>query len=208
MIDPKDVGPASSPILIGPLTGDEWASLALGDDDRNPLPPCCGNLSDARDALFRVMRAGGDPAIYWRTVAEVWPDIESHVGTGEIAASPVLAKLHAAYVAGRAPVERSREAMARILARDPKHVRMFLDTLHAGESPWGLTTREGQVGAVARIGGAFIATVLDPDERNAFAGELAGLVGWDAVQMGVLIDVLRERQQLPYDPTHPDHRIS
>jgi hypothetical protein len=196
------------PIKIGPLTGDEWASLALGDDLRNPLPPCCPNLSEARDALFAVMRAGGDPDLYWRSVAEVWPDVESHLGADDVAADPILSKLHAAYVAGRPAVKRDGESLARILARDPAHVKVFLEVLTGPDAPWDLETRQGQIEAAAHVGGKFVGYVLDPNERFTFAGELAVILGWDDAELCVLIDVLRARENLPYEPTHPDHRGS
>lgn len=44
--------------LIGPLTAEEWCAFRLRDND--DLLQCCGITSDFRDAIFDLLRMGGE----------------------------------------------------------------------------------------------------------------------------------------------------
>lgn len=197
-------------ITIGPLTGDEWASLALGDDERNPLPPCCANLSEVRDTLFAVMRAGGDVEVCWPMMVEVWPAVEEHLGEDAARTDPVLSKLYKTYVEGRtAPEHRAGGydvAMAQMMAKDPAQVDRYIDMIEAPESGWDIDTRRGQLDAIAVVGGRQVALVFDPDERFRCTKHLAEVLGGTATELSVIIDVLRAFTGLPYDPANPADR--
>jgi len=199
-------------IKIGPLTGDEWASFALGaDDERNPLPPCCANLSEARDVLFDVMRVGGDVEVCWPMMVEVWPVIESHTGDESARRDdPVLSKLYETYVKGREDLAQERRpqhdaAMARIMAKEPDQVHQFITMIEAPDG-WNIDTRQGQLDAIAAVGGRQVALVLDPDERFRCAQHLAEVLGANLPELCTMIDVLRMFTRLPYEPTNPDDR--
>jgi hypothetical protein len=66
---------------------------------------------------------------------------------------------------------------------------------------WDITTREGQLTAVARIGGRYVGYVLDPDARYDCAERLARVIGWDVAELCKAIDLLREANGLPYEVT-------
>lgn len=194
-------------ITIGPLTGDEWALFALGaDDERNPLPPCCANLSEARDTLFAVMRLGGDVESCWPMMVEVWPVIESHTGDESARRDdPVLRKLYETYVKGREDRFAHDAAMARLMAKEPAQVDQFI-TLIEGPDGWPVDTRAGQMEAIAAVGGRQVALVLDPDDRFRCVQHLAEVLGGTVPELCTIIDVLRSFTGLPYEPTHPDDR--
>ncbi len=44
------------------LTDAEWMSII--DQDRDGLPPCCGNISALRDSITSHARNGGQPIFY------------------------------------------------------------------------------------------------------------------------------------------------
>lgn len=194
-------------ITIGPLTGDEWALFALGaDDERNPLPPCCAHLSEARDTLFAVMRLGGDVESCWPMMVEVWPVIESHTGDESARRDdPVLRKLHETYVKGREDRVRYDVAMARMMAKETARVDQFIGMVD-GPDGWDISTREGQMAAIAAVGGRHVALVLDPDERFRCAQHLAEVLGGKPAELCTIIDVLRAFTGLPYEATNPDDR--
>jgi hypothetical protein len=191
------------PITVGPLTGDEWASFALADDDRNPMPACCGNLSDVRDAIFDTLRAGGDPDLCWPRLASVWHLVEGHDGGDPDGPSghPTMRKLYDAYVAGRKRPDRD-EGYAHLLARKAVDVQPYVDAV---PEVWDVTTREGRLRALARIGDT-AGYILKPEERYLVAAHLARKIGVLEVDVCLVIDVLRLVNRLPYDTTHPDVR--
>lgn len=206
MTDNQPAGAIPDQITIGPLTGNEWASFALPDDDeRNPLPPCCGNLSEARDAIFMAFRVGGDPAVCWRTVAANWCYVEQHLGTFDKQETPwpaPLVKLYETYVQGRTRPDPD-EGFAHLLARDPGTVLRLID---AAPEAWDLDSDEDKRRCLARLGGAFVGYVLDADHRWDLTQKLAAMLGKDAEQVADVIDVLRLSNNLPDDPTCPGRR--
>lgn len=191
-------------LTIGPLTATEWATLFLPDDhpraDENPLPACCADISEVRSALLTAFRMGGDPTICWLRIAEVWPIVLSHLGTpiDDPIVPATLRKIYYAYVCGRNLRELGRgEGKARILAQDPARVRQILATV--GEA-WPVDTAEGRVRAVARVGGTFVAYVADLGERSQLIRELAGAVGMSYEDVALVVDAMRCRNQLPWQP--------
>src|SRR5262245_3017565 len=74
--DVVDLTPPNPAGLIGPLTAEEWCSLRAGTDD-DPLQ-CCSITSGFRDALFYVLRQGGD-RLYGRGVfRRAWRELVEH----------------------------------------------------------------------------------------------------------------------------------
>lgn len=67
--------------LIGPLTAAEWCEFRMQDDD---LLQCCAVTSEMRDAIFGLLRMGGDEdarrmntsfrRAYWQMVDHGLPD--------------------------------------------------------------------------------------------------------------------------------------
>src|ERR1044072_6365630 len=204
--NPSAGGGSPQEIMIGPLTASEWASFALpGDDPRNPLPPCCANLSEARDAIFGVFLAGGDVERCWRSLAADWHYVEEHVGMRERQERPgpaALVKLYRTYVAGR---ERPHadDGFARLMARAAADVEPFLAEV---PNAWDMDDPEQKMRAVARMASAYVMYVFDPDERHRMAGRLAYLVGMPAEKVCFLIDGLRLARGMPYEPTWPGDR--
>lgn len=193
----------ASELTVGPLTASEWVSFALlddGDDDRNPLPVCCANISEVRDAIFDVLRAGAGPSS-WRRLASVWQYIEDDLGADPNNWSLPLRKLHQTFLAGRdwrsVP---AHDGFAHLFARSTDEVREFLDMAPEG---WDLGTFEGRQRALARLGGRFVGYVLDPDERWEMVRRLATTLGMDASEVAAVVDVLRLDKGLPFQPTDP-----
>lgn len=198
-----DVKPGG--LMIGPLTAEEWVSFALpGDDERNPLPSGCGDVSEVRDAVFAALRMGGDPIICWRSIAAVWDIVEGHLVDGiehpDVPAA--LRKLYNAYVAGRIRPDRS-EGYAHLFERKAHEIQQFVD---AAPDAWDLDTREGRMRALTRLGGAFVGFVLHPTERYAMVKKLAEVVGFEPQEVCFAVDVLRLHQDLPYEETWPPFR--
>lgn len=84
-----------TPTLIGPLTAEEWCAFRdRGDDD---LLRCCGITSDFRDALFMVLRSGGEQwtAMYLRAP---WTAMVEHGFPQGDDVTPLLDKLRAFYI--------------------------------------------------------------------------------------------------------------
>ena len=82
--------------LIGPLTAAEWCAFRLRDDD--DLLQCCGVTSDFRDALFYVLRMGGDRHLGRGIFREAWHAMERHGFPQGDDVTPLLAKLGAYYI--------------------------------------------------------------------------------------------------------------
>lgn len=195
----------SGELMIGPLTATEWASLCLLDDhprgEENPLPACCANISAFRDDLLAAMRAGGDPDICWRAIASGWDVVESHLGVPitDPQVPATLRKIYHAYVAGR-PVRDAadrEQGFARMLAQNPDTVRVYLGEIHKA---WDVDTGEGRIRAVQRIGGAFVAYVEDLSERTQLIRELAAVVGMEYEHVALVVDAMRCRNGLPWQP--------
>lgn len=189
-------------IRIGPLTASEWMTFFLinDGDERNPLPVCCSNLSEVRTAILAVLRNGGDPQVCGQYLAQVWPVVEEHFGPtseGGEPMPPILVKLYDAYVAGRPAIDDREQAMARIMAQPPGLVRQFLVEV---PKTWDLDTAEGRIRAVARLGGGFVAFVLDRDERVALVHELAKVVGMPCEDVALIVEAFRADNGLPWDP--------
>lgn len=62
---------------IGPLTPAEWAALRLRDDTGADLLACCGITSAFRDAVFELLRMGGDQAVA-RLFRREWQAMADH----------------------------------------------------------------------------------------------------------------------------------
>jgi len=192
------------PITIGPLTVEEWASFFYLDDhpmaDENPLPPCCGNISDARDAIADALRVGGDPDVCWISIAQAWPLVEGHLAVPIESEDVPLAlrKIYKAYVEGR-DISRyaDAEGKARIMQQRTDLVRDILELIPEN---FNLDTVEGRMRAVARAGGAFVAYVYDQAERTALIRELATTVGMPYEDVAMMVDVLRLSNGLPWAP--------
>jgi hypothetical protein len=192
-------------MMIGPLTPTEWMLFAVLDDEdpRNPLPACCADVSEVRDAIFDVLRAGGSPDVGWMHLTSVWHIVESHLGlpiTDERVPAP-LRKLYETYVAPHADKIGERgyqaEGLARVSAIDPDRVR----TLFASISEvWDVEQAEDRVRAVARLGGGFVAYVYDRDERTKLAHELASAVGMPYESVALIVDAARCTHRLPWQP--------
>ncbi len=196
----------TDPIVIGPLTAEEWASLFLvngedGDDERNPLPACCGPISNVRGALADVLRIGGLTELGQLRLAPVWDDIYGCLDRDEVMANPVLRKLYDAYVAGRDPVPDDAEAYEQFRAKPLDQVKQMLDTVDHPDSLFQLDTREGRMHALVRMAGAFVAYVVDDDERQEAAFILAEKLGMDPVRVCLVVDVLRQDNRLPFRTT-------
>lgn len=181
--------------LIGPLTPEEWTSFALGDDERNPLPPCCSEISEVREAIFDTLAVGGNPLLAWHGIASVWEIVEGHSPVGE---HPTLRKLHDAYVAGHERPSR-QESFARLRARTLADTQPYLDLI--GET-FDVTGREGRVQALNRVGGLWVSYILDPADRVPAVRRLAELVGLDVDTVALVLDVQRAGHYLPYEPSH------
>lgn len=204
MTDPSKY---AGPIQLGPLTANEWGTLfLLGDDERNPLPVCCGNISMIRDAFADVLRVGGDPQLGWLRIAPIWEDIYYCYDREEVMANPVLRKLYDAYVAGREIPEKDGEAYERFRATTLEHVRMLLDTVDGPDSLFQLDTRAGRMHALVRMAGTFVAYLVDDNERQEAALILAEKIGMDGDAVCFAVDVLRQRNDLPHRPTRETDR--
>lgn len=199
--------PTDDEIRIGPLTAAEWMTFFLIDDgdERNPLPVCCAAVSEVRNAILDVLRAGGDPQVCGHYLAQLWPTVEQHFGPGSGCNRPLppaLAKLHQTYVAGRPLLDDPEQALARIMAQHPSVVRQFLVEV---PKVWDLDTVEGRIRAAARLGGGFVAFVLDRDERAVLLHELAKVVGMTYEDVALIVESFRAHHGLPWDPP-PDIR--
>ncbi len=97
--------------LIGPLTAEEWCRFRMRDD--NDLLLCCSVTSNFRDALFTVLRMGGDRSM-WMLLRRRWEEMDEH-GWLDLeenpAAAELLAKLKAFYI-DTIPAEFRREETA------------------------------------------------------------------------------------------------
>ncbi len=195
---------AERPVMIGPLTANQWALLFTDDDPRNPLPPCCPDLAEVRDALADVFRAGGDPQLCGWQVATVWPIVTAHLDDEQISADPILSRLRTAYVAGREHYSDDREgALARMTARTLDDVQKYIDLIGADHvGGWDLGTPEGRMRALARIGGGFVCFIDDDDQRREASRRLADKIGMDGELTCFAVDVLRLTNGLPYRKTH------
>lgn len=202
----------TEPIRIGPLTPEEWASLFLVNgeyqDERNPLPECCGNIAEIRNAFTDVLRIGGDPQLGALRLAPVWEDIYYCLDRDEVLANPVLRKLHDAYVAGRAPIPDDAEAYEQFRAKPFDQVKTFLDTVDAPDSLFRLDTREGRMHALTRMAGAFVAYVVDDDERQEAAFILAEKLGMSPERVCLVVDVMRQDNRLPFRTTLASDRVA
>jgi hypothetical protein len=67
----------TTPELIGPLTAAEWCAFRLTNDDSDLLQ-CCAITSAFRDALFEVLRMGGDEKYLASILREPWQAMEQH----------------------------------------------------------------------------------------------------------------------------------
>lgn len=195
-------GPPGGPLMLGPLTAEEWGSLFLTDDDRNPLPICCGNLSEVRDALADVLRVGGDPVLGWLRIAPVWDYVAGCFDREYVLSNPTLTKIYKAYVEDREVPERDGEAYEQFRAMTAKTVTQFLDTVDAPDTLFDLDTRAGRHHALVRMAGAFVAFLVDDDQRQEAAYRLAQKLGMDSYLVCFTVDVLRQQHGLPYRPTH------
>ncbi|MCX5066739.1 hypothetical protein OOJ91_12870 [Micromonospora lupini] len=91
-----DAEPDDEPAnLIGPLTAEEWCEFRQRDED--DLLQCCGVTSAFRDALFHLLRMGGDRA-FARMLARLWPAMEAHGFPQGDEVTPMLDKLRAYYI--------------------------------------------------------------------------------------------------------------
>lgn len=204
---PETAGPPA-PIMLGPLTAEEWGSLFALTDDRNPLPICCANLSEVRDALADVLRMGGAPETGWLRIAPVWDYVDECLGRSYVLGNPVLSKIYDAYVADREIPEKDGEAYERFRAMTLEQVKMYLDTVDAPDTLFDLTTRPGRIHALNRMAGAFIAFIVDDDERQEAAFRLAEKVGLDPGLACFAVDLSRQDHGLPHRPTHQAERDS
>lgn len=196
----------TAPITIGPLTPEEWASLFLvngedGQDERNPLPECCGNIAAIRDAFADVLRIGGSPDLGALRLVPVWEDIYYCMDREDVMANPVLRKLYDAYVAGRDPIPDDAEAYEQFRARPLDQVKQLLDTVDAPDSLFRLDTREGRMHALVRMAGAFVAFVVDDNERQEAAFILAKKLGMSPERVCLVVDVMRQDNRLPFRTT-------
>lgn len=196
-----------APPLLGPLTADEWVSLARGDEDQNsPLPVCCAEISEVRDAIFETLRAGADPDLFWRSIASVWDIVEAHPPLAE---HPTMRKLYAAYVQGRVRPNRN-ESFAYLFAQTADQVGAYLDLVgvdkDGNSSGLDVSTREGQVRALASVGGRHVAYILDPGERDRAVALLAARIHLPESTVELVVDVLRDRVHLPYQGVKGDDR--
>jgi len=192
-------------IQIGPLTPAEWLSFLLLDGPgsyRNPLPACCAAVSEVRDAVFATLRRGGDPETCWMRLTGVWDVVQSHLGlpiTDERVPA-ALRKLYETYVAPHADMIGridQPESIARIAQMDPSRVRMMIAAI--GEV-WDVDTAEGRIHAVSRIADAFLAYVYDQGERTQLARELGKAVGMAYEDVALVVDAMRCRAGLPWQP--------
>jgi hypothetical protein len=198
----QTAGSPVEPLMLGPLTADEWASLFLpGDDDRNPLPPCCGNISEVRDALADVMRMGGDPELGWLRIAPVWDYVAGCFDREDVLGNPVLSKIYRAYVEDREVPERDGEAYEQFRALTFKYVTQLLDTVDAPNTLFDLETAAGRQRALVRMAGVFLAFLVDDDQRQEAAIRLAEKVRMDPDYVCAVVDVMRQDRGLPYRPT-------
>lgn len=191
-----------SPITIGPLTAEEWASLFLpGDDDRNPLPPCCGNISDVRSALADVMRMGGDTRLGALRLVPVWDYVDQCLGGEYVLAQPVMRKLYDTYICDQEIPERFDEAYEQFRALTAEQVSKYLHTVTGPGSLFDLDTPAGRMHALVRMAGAFVAFLVDDTERQEAAEILALEVGVTEEMACFAVDVLRQEHGLPHRPT-------
>jgi hypothetical protein len=191
--------------LIGPLTPTEWLSFFRLDDeisDTNPLPACCANVSEVRDAIFKVLRVGGDPAICWMYLTGVWHIVEQHLGLPitDPQVPAALRKLYETYVAPHADavgnVDRE-EATARIMQQPADSLRTLMASI---PEAWDVDTAEGRMRAVARLASGFLAYVYDQGERSQLARELAKAVGMAYEDVALVVDAMRCQHGLPWQP--------
>ncbi|MFY1595577.1 hypothetical protein [Micromonospora sp. WMMD737] len=85
-----------TPELIGPLTAEEWCAFRQrGDDD---LLQCCGDTSDFRNALFYVLRMGGDREFGQGVFRQAWQRMEAHGFPQGDDVTPLLERLRAFYI--------------------------------------------------------------------------------------------------------------
>lgn len=172
--------------LIGPLTADEWVSLRLGSDE-DPLQ-CCADTSDLRDAIFDTLRMGAEPdqdvllRAAWEYVAEDHPGLTDH---------PVLAKLHAYYVAGREPVT-PWHALAHLMAVPRSEITMWVQ---AARGAFDLDSPTGRTMAVSRLAPK-AAKVVDPAERADAAAEIAQALGLPRGHVTRLVEAWRHAEGL------------
>lgn len=202
----------TAPIQIGPLTPEEWASLFLvngddGQDERNPLPECCGNIAEIRNAFADVLRIGGAPDLGALRLVPVWEDIYYCLDEQEVMANPVLRKLYDTYVAGRDPIPDDAAAYEQFRGRPLDQVKQYLDTVDHPDSLFRLESREGRMHALTRMAGAFVAYVVDDNERQEAARILAEKLGMDLERVCLVVDVMRQDNRLPFRPTFEPHRV-
>lgn len=100
---------------IGPLAPAEWAEFRMrGDDD---LLQCCGTTSAMRDAIFHLLRNGGEPDAGRGTFAVAYVEMLNH-GLPDGRGGELLTRLRDYYLPGqtddelRARVDRMRELEA------------------------------------------------------------------------------------------------
>lgn len=81
--------------MIGPLTAEEWCAFRQRDD--GDLLQCCGTTSDFRDALFWLLRMGGDRSLAALFRAS-WRQMEDHGFPQGDEVTPLLDRLRAFYI--------------------------------------------------------------------------------------------------------------
>lgn len=175
--------------LIGPLTAAEWAQFRLQDADDQVLPPCCGEVSDLRDAIFDLLRMGGDE-MYGAHLRSIWDIVDAN-GLGD---HPLFQKLHAYYVAGRSAGP-SDARMAEFLTADPG---LAEGLLKAAPEAWDLKDPVAVRTALGRLTGKMYATP-DKATRDGYMREIVRLTGFSDDQVRLVFDAFRGNVNLPIE---------
>ncbi|WP_431728505.1 hypothetical protein [Verrucosispora sp. TAA-831] len=92
--DPRE--DEDGPDLIGPLTAEEWCAFRLRND--GDLLQCCGVTSAFRDALFNLLRMGGERHDAAWILRDEWQAMEEHGMPQGTEVTPLLDKLRAFYI--------------------------------------------------------------------------------------------------------------
>lgn len=173
--------------LIGPLTAAEWATFRLGHDD-DPLY-CCAHTSDVRDAIFHVLRMGGE-AFDGAALRAVWSIVDDHDG---LADHPLMRKLYDFYIDGQPPAPTDADVAEFLFAgRDPG----FIDSLLT-EAPtmWNMADQAAARTALGRLTG-FLYVTPDAEQRAGYIRRVAALTGFTVADVDLVFDAFRGNDNL------------
>lgn len=180
--------------LIGPLTAQEWASFRVHSSDQpedadDPLPPCCGDIADLREAVFATLRIGADREDASYPLRDTWNIVQGHEGLLQL---PVWQKLYAYYVEDRDPLPDS-DAIARTMATNPELVSELIAAAHKIADIRDDDENTYVLGKLVR----FVAFIYDPHEREKAIITTADTLGRLPADVRLVTNATRAIHNLP-----------